>query len=773
VTTYTYIDVLRSKLQKPLPCGQPCQPDDLPAALQGKFRHQALVTAWAIRQGRAALFLDTGLGKTPCQVAWANYGCDRALIVAPLCVAQQTIAQAADLLDVEVVYRREPHDGRGIQITNYEHAHKFIGAGFGKVALDESSILKAVDGKTRKLLTEGFADVPGRLACTATPAPNDVSELVNHADFLGVMRGPEVLATFFVNESGQGSWRLKGHAHAAFYEWLASWAIAIRSPADLGLDGKAYDLPPLEIEDAVVPWEYVRAGELFGDKLHGIQDRARARRDTGPARIAVAAGIVQANPGPWVVWCGLNSESEGITAALVDDSVAEVTGSMSADAKEAAIGSFLAGRVRVLVTKPDICGMGMNFQHCAQTLFLGLSDSYESYYQAIRRFWRFGQRKPVRAVIVTTSAEQEIVVNVRRKEAEAAAITAELVARCQRHIIENVHGRDRSVMADYSERQQQGEGWTLINGDCVEAGKAIPDESVDLSVFSPPFVSLYTYTDDPRDMGNSPSADTFFAQFGFLIRELHRITKRGRMAAVHVAQVPAMLSRDGFIGLKDFRGQTIEAFIGAGWHYFGEAAIDKDPQAQAIRTKSKCLLFAQGQRDSSWLRPALADFVLFFRKPGEPEVPIRALRGEKNPGGWITADQWIEWARPIWWGIKESDTLNVREARSDDDERHICPLQLETIHRAVMLWSAPGELVFSPFAGIGSEGVQAIEDGRRFLGVELKPEYFAVACKNLARAVREAASANRSLFADPDDAPAAAAQPPKRKRRVAAEDGAA
>lgn len=271
-----------------------------------------------------------------------------------------------------------------------------------------------------------------------------------------------------------------------------------------------------------------------------------------------------------------------------------------------------------------------------------------------------------------------------------------------------------------------GPDWTVTNGDCVDGISALPDSSIDLSIYSPPFISLYTYTATARDMGNCASAAEFFEHFGFLIRDLLRVTKPGRLSCCHVAQVAAMLERDGYIGLKDFRGDTIRAFQANGWIYHGEVCIDKDPQAQAIRTKAKGLLFVQMRKDSSWSRPALADYILIFRKPGENAVPIQPD---------ITNDQWIEWARPIWYGIRESDTLHVAEARSDDDERHICPLQLGTIERCIRLWSNPGETVLSPFAGIGSEGYEAIRLGRQFIGFELKPQYAEVATKNLAAAV--------------------------------------
>jgi DNA modification methylase len=267
-----------------------------------------------------------------------------------------------------------------------------------------------------------------------------------------------------------------------------------------------------------------------------------------------------------------------------------------------------------------------------------------------------------------------------------------------------------------------GDGWSIVNGDCIEELAGMPSDAIDLSVYSPPFISLYTYTASERDIGNCATTDEFFAHIGFMIRGLLRATKPGRLTCVHVAQVPAMLGRDGYIGMKDFRGKTIQAYESDGWIYHGEVCIDKDPQAQAIRTKSKSLLFVQLRKDASWLRPALADYILVFRKPGENAVPI-------IPD--LTNEDWIQWARPIWYGIRESDTLQVAEARDSDDERHICPLQLGTIERCIRLWSNPGELVFSPFTGIGSEGYEAIRLGRRFYGTELKPSYAQIAARNL------------------------------------------
>jgi DNA modification methylase len=259
----------------------------------------------------------------------------------------------------------------------------------------------------------------------------------------------------------------------------------------------------------------------------------------------------------------------------------------------------------------------------------------------------------------------------------------------------------------------------------VDVLQLLPPDSVDLSIYSPPFLSLYTYTNSPRDLGNSASRTEFLEHFSYIVRGLHRVTKPGRLSCCHIAQVTTTKANHGVIGLVDLRGAVIESFVANGWVYHGEVCIDKDPQAQAIRTHSKALLFVQLRKDASWLRPALADYILVFRKPGDNAVPI-------HPD--ITNDDWIEWARPIWYGIRESDTLNVREGRGNDDERHLVPLQLGTIERCIRLWSNPGETVLSPFAGIGSEGFEALRRGRRFIGIELKPEYAATAVKNLRRA---------------------------------------
>lgn len=383
---------------------------------------QAQIVMWAARVGRAAIFADCGLGKTFMQLEWARLVADDALIVAPLSVARQTVRES-HRIGLDVNYARHEDEAKpGLTITNYEMAEHFDPSRFGAVVLDESSILKAVDGKTRRRLTEMFANVPLRLACTATPAPNDVSELTNHAEFLGVMPRVEMLAAYFVHD--EDGWRPKGHAIDPMFQWMATWAVALRRPSDLGYPDDAYDLPPLRIHSEIVEVDTVPEGQLFATDLGGIGGRAAVRRSTMTARIEATAKLATGDD-QWIVWCGLNDEASGV-AAMVPGAL-NVEGSASPDAKAEAFEAFQDGELRVLVTKPSIAGFGMNFQNAHRMAFCGIGDSYESYYQAIRRCWRFGQAEPVDVHVVVSELEQQIVHNVKRKEKEAVHMADSLV----------------------------------------------------------------------------------------------------------------------------------------------------------------------------------------------------------------------------------------------------------------------------------------------------------------------------------------------------------
>jgi DNA modification methylase len=710
------------------------------------YPFQAHVVRWALRRGRAAVFADCGLGKTPMQLEWATRVVEhtggRVLILAPLAVGAQT-GREAHKFGVDAVYARDLRNAGSspIVVTNYERLERFVGEEWAGIVLDESSILKSYDGKTRRDLTDFAQSIPFRLACTATPAPNATDELANHAEFLGVLTGKEMLALFFTQDGNTThAWRLKGHARRPFWRWLASWAIAARRPSDLGFDDASFVLPPLRVEQQTVASVSSGTEGLFPVEASTLSERRDARRRSLADRVAGAARLVNGSDEPWVVWCDLNAESEALTAAI--PGAVEVRGSDSAEHKERALVDFSEGRVRVLVTKPSIAGFGMNWQHCARMVFVGLSDSYEQFYQAVRRCWRFGQTRPVVAHVVTSEAEGAVVRNIERKERMAEEMMDQLV----HHMHEAAGGGGRSVMP-YERDQRRGSGWTLHLGDSVEVASEIEDETVGLTVFSPPFPGMYAYTNSPHDMGNVRDQAEMIEQYRFLVPELLRVTMPGRSCAVHLCQGVAFKGVDGYTGIKDFRGDVIDVMEDCGWIYYGEVCIDKDPQVKAIRTKDRGLLFKTLATDSAHMHMALADYVLQFRKPGDNPEPIRAGISQKykNEHGWISQEEWIEWAAPVWYragegypgGIRETDVLNVRSARESDDERHLAPLQLGVIERAVKLWSNPGDLVFSPFAGIGSEGVGALRIGRRFVGIELKRSYFETACRNLERAAGE------------------------------------
>lgn len=713
-----YIAFLESKRYRSQDCGrEPTEPHP------SLYDFQRAITLWAIRRGRAAIFAGTGLGKTRMQVEWARQSGERVLIVAPIAVAEQTMVEAKQL-GVTITKVARPSLADGIEITNYQKLHHFVGAPYDAIVLDESSIIKSVDGKTRNLLLEKFTDIPARLCCTATPAPNDIAEMANHAEFLGIMRRVEMLATFFVHD--EDGWRLKGHAADAFYRWMATWSVYVRQPSDLGFADGPFVLPPLSVEPEIITTDWRPEGMLIAAILGGIGGRSKARRGTLDARVARAAELLR-GADQWLVWCGLNDEALILAKALGDECV-NIEGKDEDEQKISKEQAWRSGKIRVLVTKAKIFGFGLNWQHCHSMLFLGLDDSWEGYFQAIRRCWRFGQQHPVTVKVVVSSAEVEILANIRKKEAQAMNTVDRVVEHMQDSQTAQVHGSTKEEDA-YQPEVAEGDGWKLVLGDSVECIREIEENSVGLSVYSPPFASLYTYSNSSRDMGNSRNHDQFFLHYSYLVTELARVTMPGRRTAVHCQQVSTKLATDGLIGWRDFRGDLIKCYESFGWVYDGEVVIDKDPQAQAIRTHSKALLFAQKKRDRSWLRPAMADYILLFRAPGENAVPVN------NDD--VSNNEWIEWARPIWYGIRESETLNTAEARSDKDERHIAPLQLGTIERCIRLWTNPGEIVFSPFAGIGSEGYVALQLERRFVGIELKREYWQVACKNLRKAKRQ------------------------------------
>jgi len=743
-----YKDFLKKKTEIDYDCGFNYPLESIHSRLSGgQWGYQASIVKWAVRKGRAALFEDCGLGKTIQQVEWLRIICEtkqiKGIIACPLSVAEQTINEAK-LIDVDIKYaydKSECVNPSGLYITNYERLDHFEGHDFGAVVLDESSILKGENGKTKARIFKMFKDTPFRLSCTATPSPNDIAEMSNQVEYLGIMSSSEMLSKFFVNDSAKGSgWRLKGHAKSDFYRWMATWCVFIRKPSDIGFSDEGFELPPLNIQAVFTDSVYIPDGELFpSDRVKGLTGRIDERKKSIEGKVETLAPIVNADPDQWMIWTGLNDEA--VSARRMIENSVNVKGDDSIEHKISAMKSFLSGETKVMISKVKIFGYGMNCQNAHNMAFIGMGDSFEMYYQAIRREYRFGQKKQVNVYLVLTNAEQSILANVMRKEQE----NAEMIDAVVHEMADFTKDEIQTGTVKYSDTMElktvKGNKFTALLGDSCETIKTLDEESVDLSIFSPPFFSLYTYSPSMRDMGNSLNDDEFWTHFKFLIPELYRVIKTGRICAVHCMQVPALLGKDGYIGIKDFRGDIIENFSACGFVYHGEFVLPKNPQAQSIRTHAKGLTFTQFEKDCSWSRPALLDYMLIFRKPGEPETIIK--NGDFD-GSEVTRNEWIDIASGILRSVRETYTLNT--IKHDGDERHVCPLQLDAIDIITRLYSNKGETVYSPFGGVGSEGYQAILNDRYAILGELKPEYFWQLVDNLKRAEHELSVKKNELF---------------------------
>jgi DNA modification methylase len=692
------------------------------------FDWQKSIVRWAIRQGRAALFEDCGLGKTAQQLEWARQVAQftnmPVLILTPLAVANQTAEEGKKFGITATVLQDgiEVQAGPGIWITNYEKLEHFNPAEFAGVVLDESSILKAFTGKTRIALTEAFSRTPYRLCCTATPSPNDYTEFGQHAEFLGICSPAQMLATFFINDTfNTGDWRLKGHAEGEFWKWLASWAACVSRPSDIGFSDEGYILPPLNmiVEMVAVDQRDHSGEELFRHATLSATTMHEEMRLTSEARAKRVASLVNNSSEPWIVWCNTNDEADKLKALMPD--ALEVRGSETPKAKEQKIAAFTNGRARVIISKPSICGMGLNWQHCRNVAFVGLSYSFEDFYQALRRSYRFGQTKPVNAHIVQAETEGAITQAINRKIHQHQTMQEKMKLAAAAFAENRIKEMKKNTAVDF----KTGDDWKVYHGDCVRVAKEIADESIDFSIFSPPFADLFTYSDDLQDMGNCAGIEDFTKHFEFLIAEIARIMVPGREVAVHCVDLLSTKWKHGRIEFQDFSGEIIRAFWRHGFLFHSRICIWKSPVTEMQRTKAHGLLYKTLKADSCDSRVGCADYLLVFRKPGENPKPVT-----KDPSS-FPVDMWQEYASPVWMTVDQGRVLNRYGARDNSDEKHICPLQLDVIERAVTLWSNPGDLVYSPFTGIGSEGYQSLKLGRRFVGSELKRSYFEQACANL------------------------------------------
>jgi DNA modification methylase len=897
-----------------------------PVSLNPKlYDFQLALVRWACKRGRAAIFADCGLGKTPMQLEWANqvhnFTGQPVLILAPLAVSKQTQREGEKFnIDVQIC---ESQDDviNGVNITNYEKLHKFDAGSFVGIVLDESSILKSYTGKFRNYIIESFQKTPYKLACTATPAPNDFIELGNHSEFLNVLSRSEMLSLFFINDTANvGTWRLKGHGEEKFWKWLCSWAVMLSKPSELGFDDSGFILPELNIIEHVIEFGKPLEGCLFPQKAETLSERRQARRESIDEKIEIVlqlisnCGMVNKNNGeepcqktqntlrsitkeikikrlrpplntnnntamnarntcaditvktnqngqdeqeikeiditlqdennikqtsnteknknvlpvaelknnagdslchnmdsqtmitqeccknktesvPYVgqkaeikpenicmlttainqessedccaatvttcseklktilksskrqflIWVDLNNEQDDLESTLKDNCFS-VRGSQDDPEKERQITGWINNDRPVMISKAKIMGFGLNLQQCSDVIFFGLSDSYEAFYQAIRRCWRFGQKSKVNCHIITTDIEGNIVENIKRKEADAQRMRKEMIEHMQDITKSELHEKSVSSF-DYRTDVFKNHRYELHLGDNIDLIKEVKDDSIGFSIFSPPFASLFTYTNSIRDMGNCRDKEDFLNHFKFLVTELHRVMMPGRLIAIHCMNLPMTITHDGVMGMHDFRGDIIRLFQGEKFIFHSEICIWKDPLVQAVRTKVLSLAHKQVCKDSSRCGTGIPDYIVVMRKEGDNPKPIERKNGfteyigereftntnfnEDQRKNKLSHEIWQRYASPVWFDIRQTRVLSTDIARDEKDEKHVCPLQLDTIERCMELWSARGDVVLDPFSGIGSTVYSAVSMGRYGIGLELKESYWKQSIKNM------------------------------------------
>lgn len=748
-----YLDFLQNKAINFKTSGFKVVPADINPYL---FDWQAEVVCWACNLGKAALFEECGSGKTLQFCEWARLVLKHTggyiLIVSPLAVARQTIKEGMKI-DVKISYIRHQEEAKcpGIYITNYDMLEHFDGSLWNGVVLDESSILKSFTGATKRMILDMFETTPYKLACTATPAPNDHLELGNHAEFLAVMRSNEMIQRFFINDSmSAGNYRLKHHAEKDFWRWITSWAVCLSKPSDLGYpdvcERYTFDMPELIVHSEVVAVDQTRAwadGKLIVDGTISATSMWREKRETTKDRCERARDLVEDDHESTIIWCDSNAEADYLK--LLFPNAVEVRGSDSIKEKERKLELFSDGIVSQIITKPEIAGYGLNWQHCHNVIFVGVTYSFEKTYQALRRSWRFGQTEDVQSWMIAAESEGDIVKSLSVKQAAHKNMQKNM----NDAMSESGLGITRrlEMQTVIPNADERGENWHLMLGDSCQRVNEIETNSIDFSVYSPPFSNLYIYSDSIADMGNSADDNEFFQHYLYMIKEMHRVTKPGRLSTVHCKDLPLYHNRDGAAGLKDFPGMIIRAHEEAGWTFHSRVTIWKDPVIEMQRTKNHGLLHKNFTQRSEVTRQGMADYLIVFRKweGVEGTVSESPVKHNRKPGDYVgtkgptdydsdrdySIQVWQRYASPVWFDIHQTRVLNYQLAKEGNDEKHICPLQLDVIDRSIDLWTNPGDLVYDPFNGIGSTGVCALKMGRKYIGSELKVGYYNISVRNL------------------------------------------
>lgn len=917
-----YLDFLKNKQKLHITSGFNINETELNEML---FPFQKFIVKKALHEGKYAVFAACGTGKSPIQLEWANkvaiHTKKPVLILCPLAVSAQTIREGKKF-NIEVC----KYDGSDfpIQISNYEQLDNIDCNLFSGIVLDESSILKQFTGVYKKLIIEKFKLTPYKLACTATPSPNDLNEIGNHSEFLDVMDANDMRMRWFVRDEGMNNYRLKGHAEEDFFGWIGSWAIVLRTPSDIGFEDDGYILPPLNIFERIIETPKKEDGNLFNSTSVNATNFNFELRVTLIPRLEAVVDIVKNSNENFICWVKQNIEADRLQKLLPE--AKEVRGSDSVEKKEfialwfgdkgneclcnikeekknikkntikcitqktenqfvnehhpelskkekqtlntknkklniventiktikknlidspqslekkethveekdtiqtmntknvlnckqekqeneiqkqtlninlkhnmdlplnstknylipkimdvqfveqnqlyetvnkdcmlttaikqekledccvqtvitdlenlkiqkyclnVPLCTYCGGTLRkILISKSKIFSFGLNFQNCNNQIFSALDFSFESLHQSIRRSYRFGQKNEVNIYLITTDTMENVIASIRRKEKTFNNMITKIV-----HYANN---KEFKLKVDYEKKEEKNDNYWIINGDsCIEMDY-IANDSIDFSVFSPPFSTLFTYSDNIRDLGNCANHEEFYENYKFILKSLYRIMKPGRLIAVHSKDMAVYKNSSGYSGLYDFTGRMHRLIEDVGFKYHSKVIIWLDPVLEMQRTKTQRLLYKQVTSDSSYSGIGMPEYITIFRKwEGNEEdwTPITNLTKKK-----FSLDTWQKWASPVWFDIKRTDVLNNYKGASEKkDEKHIAPLQIGVIERCIAMWSNEGETVFTPFMGIGSEVYQAVKMGRKGIGIELKNSYYELAKKNLENVVK-------------------------------------
>jgi len=689
------------------------------------FDFQQYAVKTALQKGRFALFFDCGLGKTLMQLSWAeavyNHSKKKVLILAPLAVVEQSKDEAVKFGISLKSFDITNYD----QLKNIENVNQYSG-----VVLDESSILKGRDGKLSSLIIDTFKQTPYKLACTATPSPNDHMELGQHVEFLGIDSYENMKSLYFVQDvklKTSNKWRLKEHAKNDFWKYVCTWSMACSNPSDLGFNHCGYDLPEIEFIEHLIPVKN-ESNNLFGDVAVSATDLHKDLKRSFDLRIEKTKELVNNSDEQWLIWTLKNDEAE-ILSKEIKNSV-NVQGSDSPEYKAKHLNGFAKKEFQNLITKTSIASFGMNYQNCCNMVFTSYDFKFEAFYQAVRRSYRFGQKNKVKVHILVPESQSNVRATILEKQ--------------KKHLKKSKEMAKYSGLQDYKKeidlikekKQIITEEYQIYLDDTFVKVKDLKDESVDYSLFSPPFKDLYTYSDDPSDLSNVGSDKEFYNHFSYLVPELLRVTKPGRLLSMHIMQGTTSIGKDGFYSIVDFRGELIRLFQSFGWIFHAEKMIRKSPQLAAVRTKNHQLLHKSTKKDSTISRPGLADYIITFRKPGINKVPVV---NDINFDDWCKIAEPCEFddsinievlrkiSDPLWVDIEEGDTIsNFRKGKSEKDEKHMTPTQLSVIRNCILLWSNKNDVVFDPFGGVGSIGYQALTMGRKSISIELKESYFKI-----------------------------------------------